>query len=519
MTFTPMNRRTILKSLAIGTAGLIGADMLGPKAAFAIEGKTLKIRNDGDIRNIDPAMRSGWYDETIMFAIFSSLIQYKAGKEWEYELDAAESFDASDPMAIKFSLKPGMKWTNGHGDVTAEDVKYSFERFKDEKLDAIYGSDWAALDHVEVTDELSGIIHMTKPFAPLLASTLPRASGIIVCKKALEENGGKIETDPFATSGPYTFADWQPRQRITLKRNPDFVGPQPYFEEIQLFPIQDKIAAETAFDAGDLDCTQIQISSIADRKGGKATLTVRPALAYTWLGMNVENPKLSDVKVRRAIQRAVNVPEVVSATFGDAIEPAHGLVPPPLLGARDKVLYPFDQAEAKKLLAEAGAEGLSLTCVLGMDSDQLIAAQVIQAQLAAVGINLKVRQMDDATMDAQMQDKNGGWKTSEVWIDTFTTAPDPSWVTEWFTCGQVGEWNFQRTCDESWDAENAKAVEETDETKRAKMYRDLQDKLEETGAYVPLYHGVNAWISAPELTPAFTPDGQWPVLREMAVKS
>ena len=332
----------------------------------------------------------------------------------------------------------------------------------------------------------------------------------------MEAAGGTIGTDPLATSGPYKLEKWQPNERITLTLHDGWVGEKPYFEEIQLYPIGDATSAETAFDAGDLDVTQIGISSIELREGGSATLTARPALAYTWLGMNVENPKLTDVRVRRAVQRAINVPEVISATFGASVDPAFGLIPPPLLGARDKLLYPYDPEAAKALLKEAGAEDLELTLVFRTDADLLVAGQVIQAQLADVGIKLNVRQMDDATMTAQMQDKEGGtWKEIEIFINTFTTAPDPSWVTEWFKCDQVGVWNFQRTCDASWDEENDKATRETDEAKRAAMYVDLQDQLEETGAYVFLFHGVNAWLTDSKVKGAWTPDGQWALLRDM----
>jgi peptide/nickel transport system substrate-binding protein len=512
-----LNRRQMLKTLSAATLGVVGSGLLGSRASFAIEGKTLKIRNDGDIRNLDPATRGGWYDETVMFTIYSGLVQFKAGDEWGWQLDAAESIDTSDPLAIPFKLKPGMKWTNGFGEVTAEDVKYSYERFADPKVNAVYASDWAALDTVEITDTYSGIIRLKKPFAPLFTSTLPHASGLIVCKAAVEKAGGVIALDPLATSGPYILSNWQPKERITLTRNPDWIGPQPYFDEIQLYPIEDKIAAETAFDAGDLDVTQVNVSSIAQREGGAANLTVKPALAYTWMGLNVENEKLSDIRVRRAIQQAINVPEVIEATFGDAVSPAFGIIPPPLLGAREKLVYPYDPEASKKLLEDAGVSGLTVKVEFGTDADLLVAAQVMQAQLAEVGITLEVRQMDGATLTAQQQDKEGGtWKDVEMFFITFTTAPDPSWVTEWFKCDQVGVWNFQRTCDASWDDENAKASEEADEAKRAEMYIDLQNRLEETGAYVFLYHGVNAWVSPKELKGAWTPDGQWALLREMS---
>ncbi|WP_373352808.1 ABC transporter substrate-binding protein [Pseudoroseicyclus sp. CXY001] len=516
MTEINLTRRQLMQRLGAGGLALSAGSLFSAGAAFAQDGTTLRIRNDGDIRRLDPATRGGWYDETIMFAIFSGLIRYPSGDAWGWELDAAESIDDSDPLHIGFTLRPGIMFTGDFGEVTAEDVKFSYERFLDPAVDAVYGSDWAALDSVEVTGTYTGIIHLKQPFAPLFTSTMPHASGLIVSKAALEASGSAvIETDPLACSGPYQIDEWRPRELIRLSRNPGWTGPEPYFDVIELLPIDDLTAAETAFDAGDLDATQIAVNSIPVRDPEADDLVVKPALAYTWLGMNIENEKLQDVRVRRAIQRAIDPTEVVVATFGEAVTQAYGIVPPPLLGARYETLYPYDPAASEALLAEAGAEGLEVTLFFGADPDLLIAAQVIQAQLAAVGISLSIRQMDGATLTAQQQDNEGGsYKEIELFFNTFTTAPDPSWVTEWFTSGQIGVWNFQRTGTPEWDAKNAAASEETDPAIRDQMYIELQDELEETGAYVFLYHGVNAWVSKTDVEAAYSADAQWALLRD-----
>ncbi|AJE48465.1 ABC transporter substrate-binding protein [Celeribacter indicus] len=516
MTKFNLNRRQVVQALGAGGLALSAGNFIGAGAAIAQDGTTLRIRNDGDIRRLDPATRGGWYDETVMFAIFSGLVRYSPGDEWAWELDAAESIDDSDPLHIGFTLRPGIMFTGDHGEMTAEDVKFSYERFLDPEVNAVYGSDWAALDHVEVTDRYSGIIHLTRPFAPLFTSTLPHASGLIISKAAMEASGEpNIATDPLACSGPYQIDEWRPRELIRLTRNPGWSGPEPHYETIELLPIDDLTSAETAFDAGDLDTTQIAVNSIATRASEGDNIVVKPALAYTWLGMNVENEKLRDLRVRRAVQQAIDPQEVVLATFGDAVTPAYGVVPPPLLGARKTNTYGHDPEASRALLAEAGAEGLSLTLFFGGDPDLMIAAQVIQAQLAKVGIILQIRAMDSSTLTAQQQDNEGGsHREIELFFTTFTTAPDPSWVTEWFTCAQVGVWNFQRTCSEDWDAKNARAAEETDPESRAQIYVELQDELEETGAYVFLYHGVNAWIFAPDVAPAYSADAQWALLRD-----
>ncbi|WP_213993499.1 ABC transporter substrate-binding protein [Sodalis sp. dw_96] len=517
-----MNRRELIKTMAILAAGVSSSLVIGGQTlAFAADNKNkiLRVQNDQDITNLDPANRSGWYDEMVMFAVYSGLCQYKAGTEWGWQLDAAEVLEQVDPLTVHFKLKPGIKWTGNFGEMTAEDVKYSFERFLDPKLAAIYASDWEALDHVEIKGAYEGLIHLKHPFAPLFTSTLPHASGLIVCKKAVEAaKDKKIATDPLASSGPYRIGEWQPRERLTLVRNENWAGPHSFYDQIQLVPIGDLNTAQIAFEAGDLDMTKINISAIPKYQQGVAgtTLTVRPALAYTWLGMNVDHPLLKDVRVRRAIQQAIDVPSILDAAFGGAVKPAFGLVPPPLPGARTKNIYPYSPDAAKRLLKEAGVSKLQLRLDLSTSTDGATVAQVIQAQLAEVGIQLQINQMDSAAFVAAGQESEGtAWKDSQLRMTTFTTAPDASWVTAWFTCKQVGIWNTQRTCDKDWDKLSDDAANELDQSKRAAMYVKLQDQLEETGAYVFLYHGSNAWVTPSSIKGAWTPDGQWPLFREI----
>jgi peptide/nickel transport system substrate-binding protein len=124
--------------------------------------------------------------------------------------------------------------------------------------------------------------------------------------------------------------------------------------------------------------------------------------------------------------------------------------------------------------------------------------------------------MDAASFIALHEDSQGeSWRDTQLHLQRSTTAPDASWVTPWFTCEQVGIWNFERFCDPAWDALSRQAVSELDPARRAAIYEDLQDRLEETGAYVFLYYGLNAWLTRAPIEGAWTPDGQWPLLRDV----
>jgi peptide/nickel transport system substrate-binding protein len=106
-----------------------------------------------------------------------------------------------DDLTVFFRLKPGITFTDGYGTMTADDVKFSIERVADPENESPYAGDWAALAEVEVIDELSGRIHLSEPFAPLWTSTLPTPTCSILSRRAMEELGGPMTTEPVAQSG------------------------------------------------------------------------------------------------------------------------------------------------------------------------------------------------------------------------------------------------------------------------------------------------------------------------------
>ena len=124
----------------------------------------------------------------------------------------------STTRLIEFTLKEGLKFSGDYGPLTAEDVKFSFERFikpgpNGAKVD--YADDWAALDSVEVTGPLTGKIHLKNPSPAVWLIALADGSGVIISKKAFEALGDKFKTTPIG-SGPYILKEWVPRDHFTL---------------------------------------------------------------------------------------------------------------------------------------------------------------------------------------------------------------------------------------------------------------------------------------------------------------
>jgi peptide/nickel transport system substrate-binding protein len=461
---------------------------------------------------LDPAYRKAAPEDDIMRCIFNGLVRRKPGDEWSWELDAAESIEQVDPKTITFKLKPGIMFSGSHGELTADDVKFSYERIADPKNESPYKDDWAVLDNVEVKDKHSGVIHLKEAFAPLWSSTLPTGSGLIMSRKAVEAAGGKFDTKVPAFSGPYMIKDWQPKQKTVLARNPDWKGDQPDFDEIHIFPIEDEKTAELGFEAGDLDFTWVSVSSIPrylkePPKGG--SFSRKPSLAYVWMGMNVESKPLDDQRVRRAIQQSINVADVVDAAYFGAAEPSTGIIAPGLVGYREKTLYGHDVERAKALLKEAGQDkGFELTIDVLNKTERVNLAQAIQSQLAEVGVAVKIQQHDSGTFWTLGDQKAGdSWKKIQLIIGRFSMQPDPSWATAWFIPEQIGVWNWERWNSPEFGELHKKGLVELDPSKRDEMYKRMQDLMEESGAYLFLTHEAVGVASRTNSRPAIMPNG------------
>ncbi|GAB0113539.1 ABC transporter substrate-binding protein [Acidisoma sp. C75] len=499
---------------------MLGAVACAPRLASAAADTVLRARAYADLEVLDPLAWVSQPDVDIMVCCLNKLIRHKPGTQWEWELDAAASIKQIDDTHIAFTLKKGIVWSGGFGELTAEDVKFSFERIADPKMQSPYQSDWSALDHVEVTDSHSGVIVLKEYFAPLWTSTLPEASGLIVCKKAVDALPGKKYTTTLpAVSGPYQLSQWVPKQKTVLTRNPGWQGAAPAFDSIEIYPIDDANTALIGFQAGSLDYTWIGLDALARLKKkpmAQATVTERPSLAFTWLGMNVTNPKLQDIRVRRAIQQGVDMDAVLQAAYFGEAQRATGLIAPSLLGHRPKNLYGYDPAAAKKSLAgSAAAGGLVVTLSVLNTSEFVSAAQVIQASLQEIGVTVNIKPYDSGTFWTLGAQSGTSWKEIELILNRYTMEPDPSWATAWFTTSQIGVWNWERWSNKEFDALQEKALHMKDDTQRGQTYQHMQDLMEESGAYVFITNGASPSIARNTVKPALLPDGQ-PLLFEFA---
>jgi len=504
MEFT-QSRRQFLQTVAFaGAAGMVGTY---PGVSFSADGDTLTVRFDREIESFDPGYYVGGHPANdVNWAVLPALVHYD-GAGWKPSGNV-ESVTVRDSTHIDFVLKPGFMWSGGHGELTAEDVAFSYDRMAISE----WKGDYTAYDHTEVTGKYSGTIVLNQPFAPFMSATLASGTGVIISKKAMETVGEKFTIEYPATCGPYIMTEHKQGQILKLRPNPDWKGPKPAFANIDCPFVAEAEAGALAFEAGELDCAKITTNSYArylKETPPNAKLTVAGALQYMWMGINTEHPKLQDPRVRQALQYAVDQASIIQGAYSGTAEPSYGVVCPGLVGRRTESSYSYDPAKAKALLDEAGVSGLELTLRTLNAQERVLAAQIIQANLAAIGVKVTVLPLDSGPFWEMGQESKGDtWKDLELWIMRYGSGPDPYEPFQWFVRDQVGIWNWERWSSDEFEELFAKLVSETNPDERHKIAIRMQEIMENTGGYVWLTHEPEVFIHRADLNAVFAPSGE-----------
>lgn len=496
-------------------AGLLAAASL--RRAAAAPRSSITLRMARDIRNLDPANRVSYPEANLIKACTHRLMAPKRGT-FDLEPDAVSHIARPNPQRIDFELKPGLAFNGGYGELTADDVKFSYERFTTAGpggQPALYVKDWEALDRVEVTGKLTGRIHLKTPAPYVWNHTLGGGSGCIVSRRAYEELGPKVN-QVLIGSGPYMLAEWEPNEHLLLKPNPGWTGPAPGFAQIVLRPITDPKTAQLALRAGEVDFTSIEPGAAKELDAAGARIVTLDSINYVWIGANVEAPLLRDVRVRRAIRLGIDTDQAVLAAYNGAAKPIRAVLASGTLGYwADAPTYQRDVAAARALLSEAGvAPGTKVRLtLLGTPAYQSLAL-VVRAMLAEIGLDVQIDARPAATYWSSGEGEQG--QALELSLQRFGGQPDPSFQTQWFVSGQTGQWNWQRWKNPEFDRLDQEARSTDDDTARARDYVAMQKLMDDSAAFIWLTNEANVFASAKWLDPAILPTGddlQFPLFR------
>ncbi len=474
--------------------------VLGSTAVLADE--VLKVRNrlGMDITTMDPAHYTG-PEYAIDMSVFAKLMRFKPGSS-ELELDAAEYVEISDDnLIIEFRLREGIQFHHGYGEMTAEDVKFSFERIIDPEVNSEYAADWAVLEEVEVTGRYTGRIILNDTYAPLFVSTIPYTPGSIISKKAFEELGDQFASRPVG-AGPYQWKEWVPGQRIVLERFEDYFGEKPSYRQIELYPMVEYEVAEMAFDRGDLHATEISLDSYERYKADPNTeIHLLSTLRYHWLGFNHQKEPFNDIRVREAIRYAVDVDSVIAGAYAGIPPRNNTMLAPGILGYwEDAPHYEQDLDRARQLLAEAGfPDGLDTQITVDSTAVHVDAAQIIQDQLRQIGVNARINVVEAGAGYETM----GRGDPEGMHYQSFSAILDPGYWFEWFTTEQIGAWNYWKWSNEEFDELKVRGDLTIDPEEREQIYIRMQEIIDEEVTCIWITNGASIYVTKPGVDPSF----------------
>lgn len=333
----------------------------------------------------------------------------------------AESWTVSDDgLVYVFTLRAGVTFSDG-STLDAADVKYSFDRLSDPAVGTSYTAalvlsdvqGWAdarpatpavsegtptpepippsrAMSGVEVISDNQVQITLTRPITSFLTRlTLP--GGFIIA----EGSGGADGTVPPVCTGPFVVEEWSQNNFVRLSANPTYWGAAPEVQGVTIRVIPEASSQVIEFEAGSLDISLAPEADLPRIRGDaalSAQLVTIPTLSNYNLRINLNDPKMGDVRVRRALSLAINRQLVIDTVLQGNGVPADGLFPPGL-AAFDPDYAPFerDLDEVRSLLAEAGyPDGIELTVRTDQNETENRVLNAVAATVAEAGITLIV---------------------------------------------------------------------------------------------------------------------------------
>jgi len=454
-------------------------------AAPANAQSVLRIGLNDDPDALDPTISRAYVGRLVFAALCDKLFdvtpdlkivpQLATGYEW-----------AADNRSVVLKLRPGVKFHDGEP-FNAEAVRFNIERHLTTQ-GSFRKSEIGDIKSVDVVNDLTVRLNLSQPLVPLLAALTDRA-GMMVSPKAAKELGDKFGTRPVC-AGPFKFVERVAQGKIVLQRFADYWDKgNVHLDRVEFVPITDSTARLASLRSGDLQMIErVSPTDLAQiRSDSKLKVVGVPELGFQVIRLNVANgPKskaLADVRVRQAIDLAIDREALVKAVFNDEYIAGNQFVSPSSAYYNKKLpVKPRDVARAKQLLKEAGQPNPSFTLILPPERDRQEAAQVIQAMLAEAGITMALQSQENVTM--LEAGKRGDF---EAYFTFWSGRPDPDGnIFTHYSC--KGAQNDSHYCNADFDALVTRARQVADAAQRKQLYDKASELLLRDVPALHLWH-------------------------------
>jgi peptide/nickel transport system substrate-binding protein len=448
---------------------------------------TLDANMEQSLANLNPSIHMA---DPLIFREPNGSVKPHLATAWSYP----------DEKTLRFKVRQGVKFHTGDV-MTTEDVAFTYTRLLDPKTESRHTPALRAIGEVKAVDAETVDFVLKEPDATLLGrlSILP-----VIPKKYFESVGG---TDAFGQkpvgTGPFKFVEWVKGQRVVMEANPDYFLGAPKLKTIVYRQISEDNTRITELLTGNADLVNNVPPALASKikDDAKTELQTVRGLRNVYLKINTKKAPFTELKVRQAINHAIDVKLIIETVLGgNAVPTPGGYEGPGVWGYYkdvDKEVYPFDPAKAKALLAEAGVKPGNVN-ILSAKGRLLNDAEVVQAiagMLQNVGFTPQVQLLDFTVVNDEWNRKYREEMDLHLWSNANNTADaDYNYSTNFYTKNTGLYWGTPEM-----DAAIVKARSTLDTADREKQYQEIGKKLLDEAVAVPLYDQVDSYGASKRL--------------------
>ncbi len=410
-----LTRRAFVGASGAAVAGL-GVSLALPARAQVPDTLRIALSARG-LRTIDAARSIQGADEWAIIHIFDTLVEVPEGRfprtVDEVQPGLAESWTVNQDSTVwSFKLRPGIKFQKGYGEMSSEDVKFSFDRLLNPDELGVNTSLWQNLDRVEAPGPDMFVMYLKQPDPLWIMGPMLHHSASVVSKKAYDEKGAEaFQTDPIGT-GPYQLHSvaQDPGEGVRLETNPDYWGAPPRIPNLQVRYISDTTARTLALLSGDIHMMEGVrapgwIPSIQTQAADLHFDVASPGSFFT-ISFNMTVKPFDDVRVRQACAYLIDRDRIAQAT-APISNRTWGLNPPSFPGGFNADTIPPDVAynhnvdKARELLAAAGlADGFRFNAYTSQREDYSAIMLMIQQLLREAGVDMQLEIKDHTAFHA-----------------------------------------------------------------------------------------------------------------------
>jgi dipeptide transport system substrate-binding protein len=486
-------------------------------SAAPVSAKTLVFCSEGNPEALNPQLVTTTTGMNAGRPIFNSLVEFLAGTTTIVP-GLAESWSVSpDGTVYTFKLRGGVKFHSNRNfsptrEMNADDVAFSLMRQwkEDHPYHRVSGASFDYFKDMGMPELLKAIvkvddrtirIELTRPEAPFLANMAMPFNVILSAEYAerLLRAGTpeRLDQEPIGT-GPFAFAGYQKDVAVRYRAFPEYWAGRMPIDALVFSITPNPLVRLTKLKAGECQVMAFpNQGDVAQIEGNPALKVLRQeGLNVGYLAMNATRPPFDDVRVRRAINMAIDKTSILDAVYQGAGVAAKNPVPPTLWSYNEAIEdYPYDPAQAQRLLAEAGhGQGFETTLWYmpvsrAYNPNAKRIAEMIQTDLAKIGVRVKLVTDEWSAYRKRLQ---AGEHPMALYGWTGDNGDPDNFLHVLLGCpaARAGGNNIAKWCNAEYDALVTRAKLTSKQSEREALYRQAQEIFKREAPWVPLAHSV-----------------------------